>query len=216
MSFTVEMILRCVLAIAAGALIGAERARHGRVAGMRTHILVCLGSALTAMTGVFVNMQSTMSGDPFRISAQVISGIGFLGAGMIILRHDHTITGLTTAAGVWATATIGIALGYGFYLGAACVTLLLLISIIFFARFEKRRKQHMYVYVEVLGVDKINGFVEKIENKYSSDITYRITPAKSGVPGNVGMEIDFKSATGDFLTELREFEEIVLAIDIHE
>ena len=125
MLLTVEMILRCFLAIAAGALIGAERARHGRVAGMRTHILVCLGSALTAMTGVFVSTQSTLGGDPFRISAQVISGIGFLGAGMIILRHDHTITGLT-AAGVWATATIGIAIGYGFYIGAACVTILLL------------------------------------------------------------------------------------------
>ncbi len=216
MSFTFEMFLRCILAVIIGALIGAERARHGRVAGMRTHIVVCLGSTLTSMTGIFVNNYSAMAGDPFRISAQVISGIGFLGAGMIILRHDHTITGLTTAAGVWTTATIGIALGYGFYTGAIVITALLLISIVFLARFERSRKQHLYVYIEISDVNKINEVVDKIEDRYSSDVAYRLIPAKSGVQGNVGMEIDFKTAKGDFLKELREFDEIVLAIDIHE
>ncbi len=216
MTFAVEMILRCVLAVVAGALIGAERARHGRVAGMRTHSLVCLGSALTAMTGLFVNTLTGIPGDPFRISAQVISGIGFLGAGMIILRHDHTITGLTTAAGVWATATIGIAIGYGFYLGAATVTALLLISLVFFALFEKRRKQHQYVYIEISGVDKVNQVIDRIESIYEKDIAYRLIPAKSGTQGNAGLEIDFKSAKGDFLKELRSFEEIILVIDIQE
>ena len=96
-----------------GSLIGSERARHGRAAGMRTHILVCLGACMTSMTSMYVADILGSDGDVFRIPAQVISGIGFLGAGMIILKSNNMITGLTTAAGVWTTATIGVALGYG-------------------------------------------------------------------------------------------------------
>ncbi|MBQ8532901.1 MAG: MgtC/SapB family protein, partial [Clostridia bacterium] len=91
----------------ASALIGSERARHGRAAGMRTHIIVCLGSALTSMISIFVSDITGNDGDVLRISAQVISGIGFLGAGMIILKNNNVITGLTTAAGVWTTSIIG-------------------------------------------------------------------------------------------------------------
>ena len=156
MDFALKILFRCIAAVVAGALIGGERAKHGRVAGMRTHILVCLGSALTSMTGLYVNSLTDFSGDPFRISAQVISGVGFLGAGMIILKNDNTISGLTTAAGVWTTATIGVALGYGFYLGSAIATLLLLVSIVFFARFEKKRKQHQYIY-QGAGTEDVRG-----------------------------------------------------------
>ena len=126
-SLLMPTVVRSLAAVLIGALIGSERARHGRAAGMRTHILVCLGACMTSMTSLFVSDVLGNTGDVFRIGSQVISGIGFLGAGMIILKNNNVITGLTTAAGVWTTGTIGIALGYGYYIGAFVVTALFLI-----------------------------------------------------------------------------------------
>ena len=94
----INTIISSLAAVIIGGLIGSERARHGRAAGMRTHILVCLGSCMTAMTSMYVS-QTLGVGDVLRLPAQVISGIGFLGAGMIILKPNNVITGLTTAAG---------------------------------------------------------------------------------------------------------------------
>ena len=99
----ISVAVRLVLAVAFGGMIGYERERHGRAAGLRTHILVCLGSALTSMMSIYVSQIMGTGGDVLRIPAQVISGIGFLGAGMIILKNNNVITGLTTAAGVWTT-----------------------------------------------------------------------------------------------------------------
>ena len=103
-----QICLKTALAVLIGGLIGSERARHGRAAGMRTHILVCLGACLTAMTSLYVVNVAGVPGDVFRISAQAISGVGFLGAGMIVLKNNSTIIGLTTAAGVWTTGAIGV------------------------------------------------------------------------------------------------------------
>ena len=136
-NYLVKIIFRLVLAVIAGGLIGNERQRHGRAAGMRTHILVCVGAALTALIGVYLDEITGTSGDIQRISAQVISGIGFLGAGMIIVKNNNVISGLTTAAGVWTTSIIGIALGYGFYYGAVVATILFMITIVFFTKFTE-------------------------------------------------------------------------------
>ena len=110
LDFVLQILIRTFLAVIIGGLIGSERARHGRAAGMRTHILVCLGACLTSMISIYAALYLGSTGDLTRISAQVISGIGFLGAGMIILKNNNVITGLTTAAGVWTTSVIGIAL----------------------------------------------------------------------------------------------------------
>ena len=104
-------MVRLLLAAVLGGLIGTERAVKGRAAGMRTHILVCIGSALTALVGLYVTENLGLDSDPMRLSAQVISGIGFLGGGMILVRGRAHITGLTTAAGLWTTAAIGLAMG---------------------------------------------------------------------------------------------------------
>lgn len=212
MDFTLEIIFRCFLAVVAGAFIGAERARHGRAAGMRTHILVCLGSALTAMTGIFVNDVLGASGDPFRISAQVISGVGFLGAGMILVKNSNTITGLTTAAGVWTTAAIGIAVGYGFYLGAITVSLLFVLAIVFFARFEKSRKQHQFIYAEIADMCRLNETIDQIENAFSKDIVYKVVPSRSNTPNHLGLEIDFKDSKEDNIKLLMGFDNVIFAI----
>ncbi|MBQ2922654.1 MAG: MgtC/SapB family protein, partial [Tyzzerella sp.] len=106
-----SVVMRILLAMFLGGFIGSEREKSKRPAGFRTHILVCVGACLTALLGLYLWNQVGNITDPARISAQVISGIGFLGVGTILVKeHDH-ITGLTTAAGLWTTAAIGIACG---------------------------------------------------------------------------------------------------------
>ena len=157
---TVSVLLRILLAVAAGGLIGNERGRYGRSAGFRTHILVCLGGAMTVLCSLFVNKVAGMSGDVFRIPAQVISGIGFLGAGIILVRNNSTVAGLTTAAGMWVTATIGIAFGYGFYLGGVVTTVVCIINAALLTKVEHNRTRSMRFYVEVNDIGKIQAVVE--------------------------------------------------------
>lgn len=120
----VTMLLRLVLATVCGGLLGFERTKKRRAAGIRTYILVCQGACAAMMTGQFVYLY-VGSTDVSRIGAQVVSGIGFLGAGTILMTGYHKIRGLTTAAGLWATACMGLALGAGFYLGALTVCLMM-------------------------------------------------------------------------------------------
>ena len=108
----ITMLIRTVLALLCAGLIGFERNAQGSAAGLRTHILVCFGAMIAMSTGIFT--ATHFSGDASRIGAQVVSGIGFLGAGTIMVNRGH-IKGLTTAAGLWASACIGLAIGTGFY-----------------------------------------------------------------------------------------------------
>ena len=106
--------VRILAALVLGGIIGLEREMKNRPAGLRTYMLVCVGSCLIMMTNQFI-YQTTGTGDPTRMSAQVISGIGFLGAGTIVVTQHNQIKGLTTAAGLWACAAVGLAIGIGFY-----------------------------------------------------------------------------------------------------
>ena len=114
----VSIILRLSLAMIFGGIIGFDRGKKKRPAGFRTHILVCIGSALAMITNQYIVQVMGMGGDPTRLGAQVISGIGFLGAGTILVTGRQQVKGLTTAAGLWASACMGLALGIGFYEGA--------------------------------------------------------------------------------------------------
>lgn len=206
-----QVIFRSVLAVIIGGLIGTERARHGRAAGMRTHILVCLGAAMTAMTGVY--MQQLVGGDAFRISAQVISGVGFLGAGMIILKNGNVITGLTTAAGVWTTATIGIALGYGFYTGAVTVAALFLITIILFAKLERGKRRTEVIYLEIDDMNRVNPLINQLKSIIKVDFSFRIMPAKSGKNGNIGLNLIIDKRYDLDLDSLCEIDNIIFAVE---
>lgn len=117
-----SIVLRILLAMLCGGVLGIERGKAKHPAGMRTYILVCLGSALVMMTGQYM-FEVFNSGDPARLGAQVVSGIGFLGAGSIIVESNTKIRGLTTAAGLWTSACIGLAIGVGFYSGAIVTTI---------------------------------------------------------------------------------------------
>lgn len=134
-----EIILRLVLAMMFGGFIGLERESHKRPAGFRTHILVCVGSALVMVISqyAFADFARATEYDPGRIAAQVVSGIGFLGAGTI-LREGATIKGLTTAASLWVVAGIGLAVGTGFYLAGAVTTGLVVVVLVVLDRFERR------------------------------------------------------------------------------
>ena len=109
-----SVILRILAAVIFGGAIGLERGMKNRPAGLRTYMLVCVGSCLIMLTNQYL-YQVTQAGDPMRLGAQVVSGIGFLGAGTIIVTKHNQIKGLTTAAGLWASAGVGLALGVGFY-----------------------------------------------------------------------------------------------------
>ena len=120
------ILARLTLAVVCGGLIGAEREIKRRPAGFRTHILICLGSAITTLTSQYLLFQHLYN-DIARLGAQVISGIGFVGAGTIIVTRDKRVKGLTTAAGLWAVSIIGTAIGAGFYTGGTvCYAFILL------------------------------------------------------------------------------------------
>lgn len=133
-----QIIIRLLLATVLGGLIGFEREKHGRSAGFRTHILVGLGSTLIMMTSIYVFdiYRGVAAADPGRIAAQVVTGMGFLGAGTI-LRSKTTVTGLTTAASLWAIAGIGLAIGSGFYSAAIITAVLVFVTLEVFSKVEK-------------------------------------------------------------------------------
>ena len=138
-----EMGLRLVLAALLGAVIGINRERHEWAAGLRTHMLVSVGSALAILVSAFgfsdILGHPNVNLDPSRIAAQVVSGIGFLGAGTILfMQREQVIRGLTTAAGLWAVASVGLASGAGLYLAAAMATVLLWIILAALKPLERR------------------------------------------------------------------------------
>ena len=186
---TVSVLLRIFLAVVAGGVIGNERGRHGRAAGFRTHILVCLGGAMTALCSLYVSVVTGMGGDVFRIPAQVISGIGFLGAGIILVRNNNTVAGLTTAAGMWVTATIGLAFGFGFYGGGVLVTIICVVNATLLTRVEHNRLRSMRYYVEVGSIEKIQAVLDQIETALNKDVFIETVPAKSGITGSVGFVV---------------------------
>lgn len=132
----VSIVVRLLLTVLCGGLIGLERAYKHRTAGFRTHILVCLGAAITTLTSQYLYLTLHLYTDMARLGAQVIAGIGFIGAGTIIVTHHQNVKGLTTAAGLWASAIIGLALGAGFYEGALLTTAMILIAELFFSKLE--------------------------------------------------------------------------------
>ncbi|MCI8809243.1 MAG: MgtC/SapB family protein [Oscillibacter sp.] len=130
--------LRLLLAMICGGIIGLERAFKGRPAGFRTHILICMGAALTTLTSQYLYLYMGFYTDMARLGAQVVAGIGFIGAGTIMVTSRQRVKGLTTAAGLWASAIVGLALGGGFYEGALLATILILTAELLFSRLEYR------------------------------------------------------------------------------
>ncbi len=136
-SLTMEMFLKIILAAVLGMAIGAEREHRHKSAGLRTYTLVAIGSALFTILSLYgFGGESYRAFDPSRIASQIVVGIGFIGGGMIILR-ENKVEGLTTAAGIWTTAAIGMAIGLGFYLVAIFATALILTVFVVLSQLKK-------------------------------------------------------------------------------
>ncbi|MDD4956715.1 MAG: MgtC/SapB family protein [Candidatus Omnitrophica bacterium] len=178
------ILVRLLLSAFLGGLIGLEREMHGCAAGLRTHILVGMGSSLFVLSSIFMVTTGGFSSsvDPTRIAAQVVTGIGFLGAGSIV-RYGAAIRGLTTAASIWAVAAMGVAVGVGMY-PAAVFTAIVSLSILFLSRFEERlalRKHGSMIRVTVKGdpitlkgdvkriIDAHGGRIKSINSERSED-----------------------------------------------
>lgn len=208
MDFAIKIAVRAITAVLIGVIIGSERARHGRAAGRRTHIFVSLGAALTSMISIYAAEFLGYNGDILRLSAQVISGVGFLGAGMIILKSNNTITGLTTAAGVWTTSVIGIAVGCGFYTGALIVTFLYMFSTLLLGKFEKSKKYREVIYIEIDDMYKANDIVDKIKGE-DFKFTYHFMPPKSNTAGHLGINLLVENINDFNIYSLKNYENIV-------
>lgn len=157
----VSTLTRMSLAALFGGLVGMERGRKRRAAGLRTHMLVCMGATLVMITNQYIAVTFDTS-DPSRMGAQVISGIGFLGVGTIIVDRQQQVRGLTTAAGLWSCACVGLAVGIGFYFGAIVAIAFILSTIIILNRLEHRiirKSRVMEAYGEFEGHQDINRFI---------------------------------------------------------
>ena len=215
----VSVIIRIFLAMLLGGFIGMEREKSRRPAGFRTHILVCVGACMTALIGLYVWYEMGDITDPLRIAAQVISGIGFLGVGTILVKeHDH-ITGLTTAAGLWTTAAIGIACGYGFYSAAFVGTLVVAITSAILFKLEKgtRRKNCVSsIYLEISGTEYVNEYTDWIWEELKAQNIVIIAP-RSNIKHHVGVEVFFSFNGEDelkmVLERIRAKEKVAFAIE---
>ena len=147
----ISVVVRILVSVIFSGIIGLERGLKNRAAGFRTYMLVCLGSCVIMMTNQFI-YQATGSGDPVRMGAQVVSGIGFLGAGTIIVTKRNQIKGLTTAAGLWASACIGLAVGIGFYEVAIVGAVAIYLSLTLLHTWEdfiRRKTKVLTIYAEL-------------------------------------------------------------------
>lgn len=186
---SMSMLLRVSLALVIGGIIGLERGIKNQPAGFRTYMLVCLGATLVMMTNQYICEQFN-SGDPSRLGAQVISGIGFLGAGTIIVTRNSKVRGLTTAAGLWSAACIGLAIGIGFYEGAVVVGFAILLIMTVFQKLDYKMQEHsrfMRLYLNFVSSDALNEFVEYCRTMELKLIDMQVSKVKA--KGNAKSEL---------------------------
>ncbi|MBQ9086806.1 MAG: MgtC/SapB family protein [Clostridia bacterium] len=220
-----DLLARLGIASLCGGLIGIERGRKHRAAGFRTHMLVCMGAALTMVLSTYlcVMLQSetwhlnplvdNMQTDVSRFGAQVINGIGFIGAGTIIVTGRQQVKGMTTAAGLWASACMGLSIGAGFYVAALIGCSLILITIVVFSRIEHlilSRSRNINLYVEFDYIDDLSLILEKIKEKQIRIFDVEITKAKGNtLPGALfSLQLPKKQPHTQVMTAIAEVESV--------
>ena len=184
-----SVILRIVLCVLCGGVVGIEREWRHRTAGLKTHILVCMGAAVCMITGQYAVEYFPMSSiDPTRIGAQVVSGIGFLGVGTIIVTKHAKVKGLTTAAGLWVAACIGLAIGIGFFEIALIVTTCVLLLFLVVKHLKVFNGEiSTFLYVELEDVAHVRALMEVVRESDCSVFQMDMQQAKSEVGGRVGV-----------------------------
>lgn len=187
-----SVFVRFALAVVLGGVIGMERGKKRHPAGLRTHLVVCIGSASVMMVSQYIFNTMNGAADPARLGAQVISGIGFLGVGTIVVTGRNQVTGLTTAAGLWASACMGLAIGIGFYEGAVIMCLFL------------------YLVLEVL--DRLDAEHVKYSNKFQLFIEYN-QDVHLGQIIKVIHSLDWRVTNIDTISKIGDSVSIVLSVN---
>lgn len=170
--------LRMALAVFCGGIIGVEREVKRRPAGFRTHILICLGAAMTTLTGQYLFLVMHYYTDVARLGAQVIAGVGFIGAGTIVVTQRQRVKGLTTAAGLWTSAIVGLAFGAGFYEGGLFTTGLILLAEQIFSKLEYRilrSTPEVNLYMEYTGTACLDAVLKLFREKNVKILNMEIT-----------------------------------------
>jgi putative Mg2+ transporter-C (MgtC) family protein len=203
-----SMAGRVLLALVIGGILGLERESKRQPAGFRTYMLVCLGAALVMMTNQYI-CGLFGSGDPSRLGAQVISGIGFLGAGTIIVTGNSQVRGLTTAAGLWSSACIGLAIGIGFYEGAILVGIAIILIMTVFQKIDyllMGKTRTFSLYVNFTSAEALNYFIAYCKDRNIDVIDLQVVKLKEQELNGVAATLTIKSMKRRSHTELlKEF-----------
>lgn len=182
-----EIVFKILLAVALSGFIGLERERHNQPAGLKTHIILCVGATLITIVSIDMAHDwagTSMPSDPSRIAASIVTGIGFLGGGAI-LRLGATVRGLTTAASLWAVAGVGLAIGGGYYFAAILTIIIILLTLHFLGKFEhmylqRRKFRTMTLYAQ--STPDLLGNVEKVLANHSINIRNIEVQRENGQP----------------------------------
>ncbi len=212
--------VRLLLAIICGGMLGLERERKRMPAGFRTYMLVCVSAALVMITNEYL-MTLYPGIDPTRMGAQVISGIGFLGVGTIIVTGDKRVKGLTTAAGLWATASVGLAIGAGYYYAAIFVSVIIYIlmsSLQPLDRVVGKTARNINVYIEFEDISDVGKFIKEIRNQQIKVYDMEIKTSNKSVEMNTtvffSLSLPVKEKHQFVMERLNTMEGVIFAQEI--
>lgn len=215
------IVARMALSFFCGGLIGIEREFKRRSAGLRTHILICLGAAVTTLTSQYLVLEMGYNTDLGRLGAQVIAGIGFVGAGSILVTRRQRVKGLTTAAGLWASAIVGLCFGAGFYEGGLITTVLILIAEVLFSRLEQSilyGNAQVNLYVEYCHNSALNRIMDILKEDRVELLTTEVTRAvgedKECTGAVLSLYLPKKYSVETLLVKITELEHVAAAEEL--
>ncbi|MBP3446307.1 MAG: MgtC/SapB family protein [Clostridia bacterium] len=209
---TVSVLFRLFLAVVCGGIIGIEREHKRRPAGFRTHILICLGASMTTLTSQYLFYNLNLYTDIGRLGAQVVAGIGFIGAGAIIVTKRRQVKGLTTAAGLWTCAIIGLAIGAGYYEAALISTLVILVAEVLFVKFEYWvlvNSRNLNIYVEYEDNENLDNIIRLIKGYRIVIIDLEITKSGNNSCAIFQLQLPKKVSHDKIMTAISSAEGIV-------
>ena len=215
------IFVRMLLAVLCGGLIGMEREFKRRPAGFRTHILICLGAAMTTLTSQYLYLNMHYYTDMARLGAQVVAGIGFIGAGSIIVTPKQRVKGLTTAAGLWVAAIIGLAIGGGFYEGGLIVTALVLLAEMLFSKWEYRileRAPEINLYMEYESRESLEAVLKTFREREVKVLNMEVTRSDGAGPAKTcvifTLRLNKKCLTDKLLTIIHSTNGVLLVEEL--
>lgn len=213
--------IRLLFSLIVGIVIGIDRGLKKRGAGIKTHALVCMGSALVMLTSEYISMQfPEMKADMARMGAQVISGVGFLGVGTIMVTGRNQVRGLTTAAGLWACACVGLAAGIGFIDGAAYALILIILTLKIMTRIDGIVHDDAKVfdfYIEFNTNKCVAQFVAEMRTKDMKIVTFDLTKSKikgDGPSATMTVEVKDKKLKTTLLNDIQSMEYVRFAEEL--